>query len=60
MVPEVTLEICPVTGQKDPSNREFYETSKMEWGAHLNNIVLSGLWSSNESQLYVNVLELKA
>ena len=29
MVPKVTLEISPVTGQKDPSNREFSESSQM-------------------------------
>ena len=86
MVPEVTLEKSPVTGQKDPSNREFCETSQMVggstepygihphvhntlvftdafqkgWGAHLNDVVLSGLWSNKESQLHINVLELKA
>ena len=29
VVPKVTLEISPVTGQKDPSNREFSESSQM-------------------------------
>ena len=29
-------------------------------GAHLNDIVLSGLWSSKESQLHINGMELKA
>ena len=29
VVPEVILEISPVTGQKDPSTRELYKTSKM-------------------------------
>ena len=29
VVPEVSLEISPVTGQKHPSNREFSETSQM-------------------------------
>ena len=29
VVPKVTLEISPVTGQKDPSNREFFESSQM-------------------------------
>ena len=89
VVPKVTLEISPVTGQKDPSNREFSESSQMvgestesygRWsytssysqhtgihrclpkrlGAHLNEIVLSGLWSNKEAQLHINVLELKA
>ena len=89
MVPEVTLEIFPVIGQKDPSNRKFLEhlkwwedlqnlmagapihphvhntlvftnASQKGWGAHLNDLVLSGLWSNKESQLHINVLELKA
>ena len=33
MVPEVTLEISPVTGQKHPSNRKFSETSQMVGGS---------------------------
>ena len=33
VVPEVTLEISPVTGQKDPNNREFSETSQMVGGS---------------------------
>ena len=33
VVPEVTLELSPVTGQKDPSNREFSETSQMVGGS---------------------------
>ena len=89
VVPKVTLEVSPVTGQKDSSNREFSQSSKMVggstksygrcsypsscsqhigvhrrlkrgWGAHLNEIVLSGLWSNQEAQLHINVLELKA
>ena len=88
VIHEVTPEISPVTGQKDPSNREFSESSQMVggsiesygrcsylsscshwyspippkkgWGAHLNEIVLSGLWSYKEAQLHINVLELKA
>ena len=86
VVPEVTLEISPVTGQKDPSNRKhlkwwedlqnlmagapihphvhntlaFTDASQKGWGAHLNEIVLCGLWSNKEAQLHINVLELKA
>ena len=33
MVTKVTLEISPVTGQKDPSNREFSESSQMVGGS---------------------------
>ena len=38
----------------------FTDASQKGWGAHLNEIVLSGLWSSKEAQLHINVLELKA
>ena len=38
----------------------FTEASQKGWGAHLNKIVLSGLWSNKEAQLHINVLELKA
>ena len=33
VVPKVTLEFSPVTGQKDPSNREFSESSQMVGGS---------------------------
>ena len=33
VVPKVTLEVSPVTGQKDPSNREFSELSQMVGGS---------------------------
>ena len=38
----------------------FTDASQKGWGAHLNQIVLSGLWSNKEAQLHINVLELKA
>ena len=38
----------------------FMDASQKGCGAHSNNLVLSGLWSNKESQLYINVLELKA
>ena len=38
----------------------FTDASQKGWGAHLNEIVLSGLWSNKEAQLHINVLELKA
>ena len=38
----------------------FRFVSQMGWGAHLNDLVLSGLWPSKECQLHINVLELKA
>ena len=37
----------------------FTDASHKGWGAHLNEIVLSGLWSNKEAQLHINVLELK-
>ena len=38
----------------------FTDASKKGWGAHLNDLVLSGLWPNKEFQLHINVLELKA
>ena len=38
----------------------FTVASQKDWGDHLNNRVLSDLWSSKESQLHINVLLLKA
>ena len=38
----------------------FTDASQKGWGAHLNKIVLSGLWSNKEAQLHINVLDLKA
>ena len=38
----------------------FTDASQKGWGAHLNDLVLSGLLSKMESQLHINVLELKA
>ena len=38
----------------------FTDASQKGWGAHLNEIVFSGLWSNKEAQLHINVLELKA
>ena len=38
----------------------FTDTSQKGWGAHLNDSVLSGLWSNEDSQLHINILELKA
>ena len=38
----------------------FTHASQKGWGAHLNDLVLSGLWLNKESQLHINVLELKA
>ena len=38
----------------------FTDASQKGWGAHLYEIILSGLWSNKEAQLHINVLELKA
>ena len=38
----------------------FTDASQKGWGAHLNETVLSGLWSNKEAHLHINVLELKA
>ena len=38
----------------------FTDASQKGWGAHLNYVVFSGLWSNKESQLQINVLELNS
>ena len=87
VVPKVALEISPVTGQKDSSNREFPEAPQTVGGSPKSHGRCSypssgtqhtgvyrcltkmlgsslkrnsGLWSNNEAQLHINVLELKA
>ena len=42
------------------NNLVFTDASQKGWGAHLNDLVSSGLWSNKESQPHINVLELKA
>ena len=41
-----------------PDLRLFTDASTVGWGAHLDDLQTSGLWSLNESQLHINNLEL--
>ena len=38
----------------------FTDASQKGWGAHLGNLSLSGLWKPQETNLHINLLELKA
>ena len=38
----------------------YTDASQKGWGAHLGDEKISGLWTSQESSLHINVLELKA
>ena len=44
-------------------NVEYYlytDSSTQGWGAHLQDLTASGIWSQDQSQLHINVLELQA
>ena len=36
------------------------DASKVGWGANMDHKVISGRWSQNESQLHINILEMRA
>ena len=38
----------------------FTDASVKGWGAHLGDLTVSGLWSDRETNLHINILELKA
>ena len=38
----------------------FTDASIKGWGAHLEDLTVSGLWSDREANLHINILELKA
>ena len=38
----------------------FTDASNQGWGAHLENMTVSGSWINQEKTLHINVLELKA
>ena len=44
----------------DHSVQIFTDASKEGWGAHLEGRMAKGVWSTQESSLHINVLELKA
>ena len=39
---------------------EYSDSSTQGWGAHLQDLTASGIWSQDQSQLHLNVLELQA
>jgi hypothetical protein len=43
-----------------PTIHLFTGASLKGWGAHVNETRLSGLWSTDEAKLYINLLEMKA
>ena len=50
---------CPLHPQKH-STLIFTDASSQGWGAHLENMTVSGNWTDQEKLLHINVLELKA
>ena len=36
----------------------FTDVSVKGWGAHLENLTVSGMWSDTEANLHINILEL--
>ena len=38
----------------------YTDSSTQGWGAHLQELTASGIWSQDQSQLHINVLELQA
>ena len=38
----------------------YTDSSTQGWGAHLQDLTASGIWSQDQSQLHINVLELQA
>ena len=43
-----------------PDRSLFTDASELAWGAHMDEMELSGRWSPQERQYHINVLELKA
>ena len=50
---------CPLHPQ-DHNTLIFTDASNQGWGAHLENLTVSGNWTDQEKLLHINVLELKA
>ena len=50
---------CPLHPQEH-NTLIFTDASNQGWGAHLENLTISGTWTSQEKNLHINVLELKA
>ena len=50
---------CPLHPQEH-NTLIFTDASNQGWGAHLENLTVSGNWTDQEKLLHINVLELKA
>ena len=50
---------CPLHPQEH-NTLIFTDASNQGWGAHLENMTVSGIWTDQEKLLHINVLELKA
>ena len=50
---------CPLHPQEH-NTLIFTDVSNQGWGAHLENMTVSGNWADQEKSLHINVLELKA
>ena len=57
--PDHRLQGQPIH-EMDPDFLLFTDASKDGWGAHLDDLRASGLWSETESLQHINCLELKA
>ena len=38
----------------------FTDALMKDWGAHLGDLTVSGMWSNTKTSLHINILELKA
>ena len=46
--------------QTEPDTQLFTDASNIGWGAHWNALTVSGVWTTTEKTLHINVLELEA
>lgn len=60
-----------MAGQQEPDHRSasslsppeillFTDTSNEGWGAHLEDLLTSGVWDHQDRQLHINILDLKS
>ena len=57
--PKYVLKGCPLHAEEH-NLLLFTDASLKGWGAHLENLTVSGMWSDTEANLHINILELKA
>ena len=54
------LKTDPTIGTIDVEYYLYTDSSTQGWGAHMQELTASGIWSQDQSQLHINVLELQA